>query len=92
MSTINVKYNLGDTVYFIVKSKVDIFKATVTKVYLKPEGTRYRVTLDDPLSYLGKTFIDYIEESELHEAFPTAKDELLFWLDEMIEAVTNRID
>lgn len=92
MSTINVKYNLGDVVYFIVKSKVDIFKATVTKVYLKPEGNRYRVTLDDPLSYLGKTFIDYMEESELHETFPTAKAELLAWLDAAIEEISNRID
>lgn len=92
MTSIDIKFNLGDTVYFIVKSKVGIFKASVTKIYPNHSGNRYRVTLDDPISYLGKSHIDYMEESALLTTFQEAKVDLLAWLHTKTEEITNLIE
>ena len=80
----NSLYDIGNTVYFNVYSKVSILKATVAKVYFNTAvGIQYRITFDSTASsHLGgKLYLDYINENEVFGTFTAAKLDMLDWLD-----------
>ena len=90
MATITNKYNLGDTVYFVVNGSVDIVPATITNIHFYSSlCSSDVVSYDLATSHFNyPTNLQFVGESQLY-SFLNAKAALLSWLNQQVTNVTN---
>ena len=93
MTTVTNKYNVGDTVYFVINGSVDIVPATVTGIHFyAPLCSTDVVSYDITTSHFNSIKnLQFVGESQLY-SFLNAKAALLAWLNQQVTNVTNMIN
>ena len=89
MATVTNQHNVGDTVYFVINSSIDIVPCTITGIHFySPLCSTDIVSYDLATNHFNApTNLQFIGESTLY-TFPQAKSALLSWLNQQIAAVT----